>query len=99
MTLLLQEEQKKHFENWETFWGRSGHGAPQAGKGSHKENLMRILHYPTQKVTIMLYYFQVQTSKIAQMVEGCMQFFWLYWLNYWHILISKVQAVLRLILY
>jgi hypothetical protein len=48
---LLKEEQKKHFENWETFWGRSGHGAPQTGKGPHKENLMRILHYPTQKVT------------------------------------------------
>lgn len=48
--LFLKEEQKKHFENWETFWGRPGYGAPRAGKGPQKENLMRILHYPTQKV-------------------------------------------------
>ena len=45
-----QEEQKRHFESWETFWGRPGAGAPREGR-VQKENLMKLLHYPeTNKV-------------------------------------------------
>jgi len=50
--LKFQAEQMRHFENWETFWGRPGYGAPRAGKGSQKENLMKILHFPAQKVKV-----------------------------------------------
>ena len=45
-----QEQQKRHFESWETFWGRPGAGAPKEGR-VQKENLMKLLHYPeTNKV-------------------------------------------------
>ncbi|XP_059098913.1 uncharacterized protein LOC131893000 isoform X2 [Tigriopus californicus] len=40
-----QEEQKRHFESWERFWGKPGYGAPRDGR-NQKENLMKILHYP-----------------------------------------------------
>ena len=44
-----QEEQRRHFQSWESFWGRPGYGAPRAN--TQKENLMKILHYPEiQKV-------------------------------------------------
>lgn len=33
---------RKHFENWDTFWGRPGHGAPKSVKV--KENLDYILY-------------------------------------------------------
>lgn len=33
---------RKHFENWDTFWGRPGHGAPRPIKV--KENLEYILY-------------------------------------------------------
>lgn len=46
---MLQEEKeeeqmtaRKHFENWDTFWGRPGHGAPKPVKV--KENLEYILY-------------------------------------------------------
>jgi hypothetical protein len=42
------QEQKKHFENWETFWGRPGYGAPREGR-IQKENLMKLLHFPETK--------------------------------------------------
>lgn len=44
-----EDQQRMHFQSWETFWGRPGYGAPQDGKGPQKENLMKLLHYPTQK--------------------------------------------------
>lgn len=44
------EQQRRHFESWGTFWGRPGYGAPNLGKSAHRENLMKILHYPSQKV-------------------------------------------------
>jgi len=44
-----EEQQMNHFQHWDTFWGRPGYGAPQRGKGPQKENLMKILHYPTAK--------------------------------------------------
>ena len=47
------ELQRRHFQHWGTFWGRPGYGAPQ-DKGPHKENLMKILHYPSQKVLLSL---------------------------------------------
>ncbi|XP_071746149.1 uncharacterized protein [Lepeophtheirus salmonis] len=42
-----EEQQKRHFESWETFWGRPGYGAPKDGRGPQKENLMKLLHYST----------------------------------------------------
>jgi len=39
-----EQQQKQHFESWETFWGRPGNGAPR--DSSQKENLMKMLHYP-----------------------------------------------------
>lgn len=44
------ELQQRHFQSWDTFWGRPGYGAPREGKGTQKENLMKMLHYPAQKV-------------------------------------------------
>eukprot|EP00090_Calanus_glacialis_P021912 TRINITY_DN33788_c0_g1_i1.p1 TRINITY_DN33788_c0_g1~~TRINITY_DN33788_c0_g1_i1.p1 ORF type:complete len:454 (+),score=113.33 TRINITY_DN33788_c0_g1_i1:334-1695(+) len=40
-----EQQQKQHFESWETFWGRPGNGAP-IRDSSQKENLMKMLHYP-----------------------------------------------------
>lgn len=34
---------RKHFEHWDTFWGRPGHGAPKQIK--FKENLDYILYH------------------------------------------------------
>ena len=39
-----EEQQKRHFESWETFWGRPGYGAPKPN--TTKGNLMKMLHYP-----------------------------------------------------
>ena len=39
-----EEQQKRHFESWETFWGRPGYGAPK--NNTTKGNLMKMLHYP-----------------------------------------------------
>jgi len=39
-----EEQQKRHFESWETFWGRPGYGAPR--EVVQKGNLMKMLHYP-----------------------------------------------------
>ena len=41
-----EEQQRQHFQSWETFWGRPGNGAPR--DKSQKENLMKMLHYPDQ---------------------------------------------------
>lgn len=46
---LEAEQQMHHFQHWDTFWGRPGYGAPREGKGPQKENLMKILHYPSAK--------------------------------------------------
>ena len=43
-----EEQQKRHFESWETFWGRPGYGAPKPN--TTKGNLMKMLHFP-EKVT------------------------------------------------
>lgn len=37
------EQQNQHFQQWETFWGRPGNGAPRDVVA--KENLMKNLHY------------------------------------------------------
>merc|ERR1719412_2994559 len=42
------EQQRAHFAHWDTYWGRPGNGAPKP-QGPQKENLMKILHYPTSK--------------------------------------------------
>ena len=39
--------QAEHFQVWDKFWGRPGYGAPRQ-TGQHKENLMKMLHYPKQ---------------------------------------------------
>ena len=44
------EKMAAHFQQFDGYWGRPGYGAPMEGKGSQKENLMKILHYPSQKV-------------------------------------------------
>ena len=51
-----EEQQKRHFESWETFWGRPGYGAPKPN--TTKGNLMKMLHFP-EKVAIapLLYQF------------------------------------------
>ena len=41
---VLKEEQRRHFQSWESFWGRPGYGAPR--ELTQKENLMKMLHYP-----------------------------------------------------
>ena len=46
-----EEQQKRHFESWETFWGRPGYGAPRGVV--QKGNLMKMLHYP-EKVTSII---------------------------------------------
>ena len=43
------ERMQHHFQSFDTYWGRPGYGAPKE-TGIPKENLMKILHYPTQKV-------------------------------------------------
>ena len=40
-----EEQQKRHFESWESFWGSPGYGAPKPA-GTTKGNLMKMLHYP-----------------------------------------------------
>ena len=42
-----QAAQEEHFQVWDKFWGRPGYGAPRQS-GQHKENLMKMLHYPKQ---------------------------------------------------
>jgi len=42
---LNEEQQKQHFQSWEGLWGRPGNGAPR--EHIQKENLMKMLHYPT----------------------------------------------------
>ena len=44
-----EEQQKQHFQSWETFWGRPGYGAPR--EVVQKGNLMKMLHYP-EKVQV-----------------------------------------------
>ena len=43
------ERMQHHFQSFDTYWGRPGYGAPKQS-GVQKENLMKILHYPSQKV-------------------------------------------------
>lgn len=43
-----EEQQRQHFQHWDTYWGRPGYGAPKA-HGPQKENLMKILHYPASQ--------------------------------------------------
>lgn len=43
-----QQQQAEHFQSWEKFWGRPGYGAPR--DTAHKENLMKMLHYPQNAV-------------------------------------------------
>lgn len=43
-----EEQQMRHFQHWDTYWGRPGYGAPRQ-QGPQKENLMKILHYPQSK--------------------------------------------------
>merc|ERR1711962_1303844 len=43
-----REQQSQHFQSWETYWGRPGNGAPR--DSVQKENLMKMLHYPTDSV-------------------------------------------------
>ena len=38
------QQQRKHFESWESYWGRPGNGAPR--NVAHKENLIKMLHFP-----------------------------------------------------
>lgn len=45
---MEEEQQMRHFQHWDTYWGRPGYGAPKP-QGPQKENLMKILHYPTSK--------------------------------------------------
>ena len=48
------EAQAQHFQAWDKFWGRPGYGAPRQDQGNtvaHKENLMKMLHYPQQVIT------------------------------------------------
>ncbi|XP_023345523.1 uncharacterized protein LOC111714611 isoform X2 [Eurytemora carolleeae] len=40
-----EEQQKLHFQSWESYWGRPGYGAPR--NVTNKENLMKMLHYPS----------------------------------------------------
>ena len=45
------QAQAQHFRAWDNFWGRPGYGAPRQEQGNtvaHKENLMKMLHYPQQ---------------------------------------------------
>ena len=42
--VIDEQQQKEHYKNWETFWGRPGYGAPR--DSAQKENLMKMLHYP-----------------------------------------------------
>jgi len=37
------QQQRHHFQEWETFWGKPGNGAPR--DQVQKENLMKMLHY------------------------------------------------------
>ena len=37
------QQQRQHFQSWESYWGRPGHGAPR--DKSHKENLIKMLHF------------------------------------------------------
>ena len=46
---LDDERMVNHFQSFDTYWGRPGHGAIKES-GVQKENLMKILHYPSQKV-------------------------------------------------
>ena len=47
---LDDDRMQTHFEHFDGYWGRPGCGAPWEGRGPQKENLMKILHYPTTKV-------------------------------------------------
>ena len=42
------QAQADHFQAWDKFWGRPGYGAPRQAGVAHKENLMKMLHYPAQ---------------------------------------------------
>ena len=46
--VMDEQQQKEHFQSWETFWGRPGYGAPR--DSAQKENLMKMLHYPENTV-------------------------------------------------
>jgi len=39
------EQQRQHFSQMDTYWGRPGYGAPKP-HGIQKENLMKTLYYP-----------------------------------------------------
>jgi hypothetical protein len=45
---MEEEQQRQHFQHWDTYWGRPGYGAPKS-HGPQKENLMKILHYPASQ--------------------------------------------------
>ena len=74
----------RHFQQWDTFWGKPGYGAPREGKYTQKENLMKILHYPqTNKVILLLWhsfrikyqfqsYFRPQITWSSSPWNGCL---------------------------
>ena len=72
-----EQEQKQHFESWETFWGRPGNGAPR--DSSQKENLMKMLHYPEDSNKVGIIYmislnkFQIKAENVETILT--LQFF------------------------
>jgi len=43
---LDDQQQRRHYESYDSFWGRPGYGAPRGQGNGKKENLMKMLHYP-----------------------------------------------------
>ena len=60
------ELQRQHFQQWDTFWGRPGFGAPTE-RGAQKENLMRNLHYPTAQKASNWYEYVVMSWKVKDL--------------------------------
>ena len=40
---VAEAQQERHFQCWDTFWGRPGYGAPR--DNTHRENLMKNLYF------------------------------------------------------
>ena len=41
--MMEEEQQSQHFQQWDTFWGRPGYGAPR--DSILKENLIKNLYF------------------------------------------------------